>query len=416
MRFLLILAVLSVVSLPSLARTQICGSAFVELSNGTITISPTGDDDTNNLQCAFDEAVSNGYPIISLTAGDFSIYSDIVVNQFTGKFTGAGLNRTLINAKGSSGRLAHIKLIASNVEISLMALTAQPTGEDAILHITRPDNCEQRVTRTVIDRVKIEYVFEDGSAYKRNDGRYINALNNCDDPTLGYLSVNRSEFRGGGNGIWFYGYGGGAKMEFTNNVFWGGVALNGYGLSEDEPLNITLSFTGNRVTAVTRATGNSPIVGILFEWFSVKSSSLHFARNTFTQAESVNGIEERGANLPPMLTVKHGGGYGQKPYPDDKYDVALTIVGNTFNREYWHREEELNSIDSHRFEILETRWIDNGVVSGNRFICNNGQILSIEGNNWAVSGNKFQRCRNVGIGEGSLYIEGDNNVVGGNTF
>ena len=91
MRFLLLLAVLSAVSLPSLAQTQICGSEFVELSNGAITISPTGDDDTENLQCAFDEAISNGYPIISLTAGEFFLKDDIVVNQFVGKFIGSGL-------------------------------------------------------------------------------------------------------------------------------------------------------------------------------------------------------------------------------------------------------------------------------------------------------------------------------------
>jgi len=73
-----------------------CNSAFVTLSGSVITVKPTGVDDTVNIQCAFDAAVASGPGVdVRLKSGTFHT-AQIVVNNFHGKFTGAGAKNTVI--------------------------------------------------------------------------------------------------------------------------------------------------------------------------------------------------------------------------------------------------------------------------------------------------------------------------------
>ena len=73
-----------------------CDPAYVTISEGEISISPTGVDDTANIQCAFDEAVAAGPgTIVRLLPGDFYT-GQIVVYDFHGSLTGAGLTVTTI--------------------------------------------------------------------------------------------------------------------------------------------------------------------------------------------------------------------------------------------------------------------------------------------------------------------------------
>jgi len=73
-----------------------CDSAFVTQSGSLITVKPTGVDDTANIQCAFDAAVASGPGVdVRLKSGTFHT-AQIVVNNFHGKFTGAGMNKTTV--------------------------------------------------------------------------------------------------------------------------------------------------------------------------------------------------------------------------------------------------------------------------------------------------------------------------------
>ena len=73
-----------------------CDSAYVTQSGNTIAVNPTGVNDTENLQCAFDAAVADGPGVdVQLSTGTFHT-AQIVVNDFHGKFYGAGSKYTTV--------------------------------------------------------------------------------------------------------------------------------------------------------------------------------------------------------------------------------------------------------------------------------------------------------------------------------
>ena len=78
-----------------LAETE-CDPAVVSQAGNVITVKPTGVEDTVNIQCAFDLAVATGPGVeVTLTEGTFYT-AQIVVNDFHGDFSGAGVEKTLI--------------------------------------------------------------------------------------------------------------------------------------------------------------------------------------------------------------------------------------------------------------------------------------------------------------------------------
>lgn len=389
------------------AQVAPCDSSAISLKNGRITVSPSSDD-AANLQCVFEEAVANEYPVIELSAGEFNLSREVVVNEYEGAFTGAGMERTTIRTGGH-----RIHLRSSNISVSSMSLSAAPRLNSTFFTIGPVEyDCNKRVTRTTVDRVRMEWVPEDGVSYDPDNTFYINAgpYPPCRDrPLLGYLSVNRSEFRGADVGNYIMGYGGGAKVEFTNNTFWGGAALTmfGYRRYEDNPLNINFTFTGNHVTSVSN---REPAIFIGFGDFGVDASTLHISRNRFTQEKLV--YEPRDRALRSMIDVRKLA----EPLLSDKYNVALTIVANTFDRSDWVENDDTGQ--SYRpSDIISIRYIDSGVVSGNRFVCNYGRVLELIGDRWAIAGNEFRACRNIfDETAGELRIFGDNNVDGANTY
>ena len=82
---------------PEVARaTPACDPAYITISDNEITVSPTGVDDTANIQCAFDEAVETGPGTnVRLVSGTYHT-AQIVINGFHGQFTGAGADETII--------------------------------------------------------------------------------------------------------------------------------------------------------------------------------------------------------------------------------------------------------------------------------------------------------------------------------
>jgi hypothetical protein len=79
-------------ALPPLA----CDPAYVTQAGSDITVKPTGVDDTANLQCAFDAAAAAGPGTnVRLVEGTYHT-AQIVVNDFNGQFSGAGVEKTLV--------------------------------------------------------------------------------------------------------------------------------------------------------------------------------------------------------------------------------------------------------------------------------------------------------------------------------
>ena len=71
-----------------------CDPDYVTQAGEVVTVQPTGVNDTVNIQCAFDTAVTNGLNV-HLTAGTFNT-AQIVVTGFEGEFTGNGKYSTRI--------------------------------------------------------------------------------------------------------------------------------------------------------------------------------------------------------------------------------------------------------------------------------------------------------------------------------
>jgi hypothetical protein len=75
------------------AASTSCDPAYVTQAGNEIIVSPTGVDDTANLQCAFDQAPAGA--TVRLKTGTY--YTEqLVVEYFHGRFTGAGESRTTI--------------------------------------------------------------------------------------------------------------------------------------------------------------------------------------------------------------------------------------------------------------------------------------------------------------------------------
>ncbi|HEX2992064.1 MAG TPA: hypothetical protein VHO49_15370 [Anaerolineales bacterium] len=99
--FLTVISVIVIVASLSLtAQTAsadtVCNSDFVSQDGQVILILPSGADDTDNIQCAFDLAVATGPgKQVTLAKGIFHT-SQIVVYNFHGTFSGAGAEKTRI--------------------------------------------------------------------------------------------------------------------------------------------------------------------------------------------------------------------------------------------------------------------------------------------------------------------------------
>src|SRR5271165_3391865 len=92
------LCLLSLVALglPLAVHASACNSAFVQQRGRTLTVLPTGVDDTANLQCAFDSASASGPgATVQLVEGTYKI-RQIVVTNFVGAFIGAGAKKSLL--------------------------------------------------------------------------------------------------------------------------------------------------------------------------------------------------------------------------------------------------------------------------------------------------------------------------------
>ena len=193
--------------------SAVCNSDFVSREELAIVVRPTGVDDTENLQCALDEAVKDGYPVVGMTTGTYFI-SDINIENFTGTLEGVTRASTIINVLDDSidcvsmenaGRTSSvIKFIRGEPRIRFVTIRAnKPCSEEnqvqSILHFTGAsamvENCDNDVIFGVVDRVRIE----GGTGSPAGSSRAIlvsaegNQLGGCKTNLLGTFKLNRSD-------------------------------------------------------------------------------------------------------------------------------------------------------------------------------------------------------------------------------
>jgi hypothetical protein len=94
-RFTVRFAWIAYLAFCSVASAAPCNASFVVQHGRTITVLPTGVDDTANIQCAFDSAVAAGVGAVQLERGTYHT-RQIVVNNFKGTFTGAGAQQSIL--------------------------------------------------------------------------------------------------------------------------------------------------------------------------------------------------------------------------------------------------------------------------------------------------------------------------------
>jgi len=191
-----------------------CNDTFVTLSGEelVIDVTPTGSDDTVNMQCALDAAVADGIPVVRLSAGTFFI-SSLSVEGFKGTLEGKTKISSIISvldnsvdcvAMADSGRTPSvIKFIKGEPRIRFLTLTADHPCMGAsrisnFLHFTggsaNAADCTNDVIFAAVDRIILEGTdatsgpFVGISVWPEGD-----QFGGCKVTLLGTFKLNRSE-------------------------------------------------------------------------------------------------------------------------------------------------------------------------------------------------------------------------------
>ncbi len=382
---LVIAACLSVFPITSLAHLTIaCNASFVKAhpTQLLIDVLPNGMDDTDNIQCALDEAAQKGVPVVRLAKGNFSI-SNIMVENFKGSFQGTtradtqlAIRNNSIDCSGPdfSNRMdAAIKFTNGEPTLRFMTISSDlPCSGGAtiraIVHFTgdqmfAPD-CKNDVIFGLVDRVDMvgpgrRVDLKQAAIQSSPEG--IHHFGNCKQTLLGSFKVNQSTVTGYETGV-FTSMKAGAQVDINFNTF----TNNRVGVWVQDS-NQSTTITGNTFASQNTDENISGLNAISI----IKRSStapvktrvvIHNNQFMFTDLEGV------ASNL-------HRGSIFRTHFSDGVQDVSLSITDNHFQ------------VTGDNFFILEIRDIENWVISGNIFTGHvNTGITTINFNKSSVSG------------------------------
>ena len=208
-----VMGILGLFSNMSVAQDLEC-SDEVELDGGIIKVQSTADgDDTDNIQCALDAAISGGYKDVYLTSDAYSI-GGVTANDYEGRLRGRSFDLTTINVIDNSLDCttgAALRFIVGDAVVTRMKLKinepcSTPGGSASVIGFySNPENCAgDRVVFGVVDRVIIEG--GGASALDVTTGITMDAAPACfpesseealpeANKALGSLIVNRNQIR-----------------------------------------------------------------------------------------------------------------------------------------------------------------------------------------------------------------------------
>jgi hypothetical protein len=226
---------------PAQAQELSCDAGFVTLSRGTIEVSPTGVDDTGNIQCALDVAKANGVPLVRLSDGDFNV-SNVQIMDFNGVLEGRSRGKTIVNVIPQSwdcqaivegGRVpAAFKFVNGKAQVRTMSIAVDdPCGTAAdfnvavLVHFTGEDalsGCDAGVVHGVVDRIDFLMV-------QRSDDTAVVATGvsaegwidifSCRQIQFGTFKLNRSRVEGPFSGGLVTGLRASAQVDVNFNEF-----------------------------------------------------------------------------------------------------------------------------------------------------------------------------------------------------
>ncbi|MDG1013102.1 MAG: hypothetical protein P8H30_06245 [Luminiphilus sp.] len=238
---------LAIFSRVSFAQDLGCNSE-VSLDGGVVKVSASSSgDDTENVQCALEAAVSGGYREVYLTSKSYSI-SGVEIANFQGDFRGNSIATTEVTvANGSLNceKGAALRFNRGSPKVTRMTLKMDEPcisagGSASVVGFyTNPAKCSQRVVTGVVERVFIEG--GGASTIDFTTGITIDTAPECfpADPAdplpgsskaLGGLRVNRCEIRDLDIGI-LASVSDGGQVDITSNSKSGaGAALERLGM------------------------------------------------------------------------------------------------------------------------------------------------------------------------------------------
>jgi hypothetical protein len=362
---LMITASLFLFPLTSLAHLTVdCNDSFVtpHPTQLIIDVLPTGVDDTQNIQCALDEAAKKGIPIVRLGKGDFAI-SNIFIKNFKGSFQGTTRADTRLaildnsidcSAINSDGRLsAAIKFDGGEPKLKFMTISSDrpcmlTTTIRAIVHFTGENafepGCKNDVIFAQVDRVDMlgpgrRSDLLQAAIHASPEGMYKSG--SCKMTLLGTFKVNQSNITGYEIGV-LSSMKASAQVDINFNSFTDN-RISVYLVDSNQSTTIT----GNTFTSQNDSEDISGLNAIKVQTRLNSAPAktrvvVHNNRFMITDVEEVTNNFHRGN----VFDVKFSGSV---------QDVSLSLTGNRFQ------------VTGKNLFIIDIREIDNWVISGNLF-------------------------------------------------
>ena len=327
-----------------------------------VDVSPTGVDDTENIQCALDEGERKGVPIVRLGKGEFAI-SQIFVENFKGNFQGTTRSDTRLTIMDNSidcfairanGRMdAVIKFAGGEPKVKFMTINSDTPCKfvdtiRAIIHFTgKPTSdasCSNDVIFALVDRVDMigpgRRQGKDQAAIQASPEGLFGS-DTCKQTLLGTFKVNQSKVTGYENGV-LTSMKSGAQVDINFNTF----TNNRYAINVLDS-NQTTSITGNTFTSQNEDLDLVDLVAIIIQKRNNTAPDVTRAvvhNNQFMKTD-VEGIDDNGFRG-SVVTTSFG---------LTTQKISLSLTNNRFQ------------VTGSNLNILNLRDISDWTVSGNLF-------------------------------------------------
>ena len=376
---------LAVLAFPALSQDLGCG-ADVALNGAVIEVAASsGGDDTENIQCALDAAVRDGYREVFLTSSSYGIGA-IEVTNYVGDLRGRSADNTVVNVLDSSlvcdAAVPGTALRFNNGSAVVRRMTlsvGSPCGDGSVANVvgyfTNPADCTKRTTNGNVDRV----VFS-GAGVAGSDvvtGVVMDAAPECDPLTqkvLGTLKVNRSTLSGLEFGVLTSVAGGGQVDINYNDMERLGVPISIVDASQSTTiLGNTIAY--NDESGYNAGTGlGTTAIYIASTADSPNDNSTTIKSNTFSDA----GSSSEGYALLSGQTGK-------------SINHGMVIASNTF-------AGNASNTSGAGIAVIDT---SNGLISANTFRQSTGSWISLTSGapadgflgstvtGWAIVSNSF---------------------------
>lgn len=340
------------------AWAQQCDFDFVSVKNQAVEVLPTGTDDTANLQCAFDQAIREGFATVQLRPAEYSI-SHIRADSFEGAFQGRSRTTTTVNILdgsfdcspesmdtpaafefvGGSPVMRYIRVVANQpckqVQTeSLPSLISFP--------VRRTENgYEQTTVRATLDRVDLESA---GPYFDLGHTRTAVSAGcaTCPSPLLGTLTVNRSSINGFAVGV-ETSMRGGARVDIRLNKF-ENVATG---------VQVVDAFQDTSIGYNTFDL-QFPLFGdfgdLVIDYFSADSAVVTLYSGQFTPPPG-----NRVLIYNNTMNLNGGRAYLSEFFTENIWQLDLRLTGNTLN------------VDDFTAIAIDVSEVDGGVISNNTF-------------------------------------------------